>query len=123
MLLSPNNFAEWYAELGKLKIFWAKPVKDIHAIDEEEGAVLMDVEWIVRNRTKRTVLAIAEKGGVSWVIEKLCRYDATRILILPEDLAMDLGRVDARCILYWWNVFDANTLEPNANVEVRTYRA
>jgi len=123
MLLSPDNFAEWYVELGKLKIFWAKPVKDIHVIDEEGGAVLMDVKWIVRNRTKRAVLATAEKGDVSWVIEKLCRYDATRILILPEDLAVDLDRVDARGILYWWNVFDANTLEPNANVEVRTYRA
>jgi len=72
MPLSPNDFAEWYAELGKLKIFWAKPVKDIHVIDEEGGAVLMDVKWIVRNRIRRAVLAIAEKGDVSGVIEKLC---------------------------------------------------
>jgi len=98
MLLNLDNFAEWYAELGKLKIFWAKPVKDIHVIDGEGRAVFMDVKWIVRNRIKRAVLAIAEKGDVSGVIEKLCRYNATRILMVPEDFAVDLDRVDARGI-------------------------
>jgi len=123
MLLNPNNFAKWYIELGRLKIFWAKTVKDIRMIDREGEAVLIDVKWIVRNRIERAILAITEKeDSASKVIEKLYKYnDATRILIVPEDFAINLDKVNARGILYWWSVFDAKTLEPNMDVKVRTY--
>jgi hypothetical protein len=55
-----EEFVKWYTELGKLKIFWAKPVENIRLLSKEDGLYLVGVKWIIRSRIKEAILAIAE---------------------------------------------------------------
>jgi len=34
-----EEFVKWYTELGKLKIFWAKPFESISLLSREDGLV------------------------------------------------------------------------------------
>lgn len=118
-----EDFARWYAELGKLKIFWAKIIKDIHLLSTENEVFFISVEWLVRKKIKKAVLAVAEKQcKVSSIIESLRRYESsTKVLIAPEDLSIDLNLVNARSILYFWEP-NASILEPNRNIRIEVYR-
>lgn len=118
-LMSFEDFIEWYTELGKLKIFWAKTVKKISLLDRKEDFILISVNWLVRNKVERALLAITETlHNTSEVIESLIKYkDSTKIIITPEDAFIDLNTVNAQSILYFWKT-DAETLEPNENVRI-----
>jgi len=111
-----ENFAKWYAELGKLKIFWAKPVESISLLSRKKNTV--GVKWIIRDKIRDAVLLIAEE---QCDIESLKDYGgSTKILIVPETSPVDLSLVDAGSALYFWNV-DAKILEPNRDVEIKVY--
>lgn len=45
-----RQFVEWYKEMGKLKIFWAKPVKDVRLVSTGDMKWLVEIEWIVGKR-------------------------------------------------------------------------
>jgi len=108
-----EDFAEWYAELGKLKIFWAKPVKSISLLSEEKK--IIGVRWIVRGKIRDAIL-FSEMRGINLEDYR----DSTKILIVPETSPVDLSLVNARSVLYFWDV-NARILEPNEDVEIRTY--
>lgn len=42
--MSFEEFVEWYAELGKLKIFWAKPVESVSLLSKEGSLYLVGVK-------------------------------------------------------------------------------
>jgi hypothetical protein len=52
-----KDFAKWYIELDKLRIFWAKPLKSITL---NEGDLLL-VKWLVRRKVKDAVLAVVRE--------------------------------------------------------------
>lgn len=108
-----GDFAGWYAELGKLKIFWAKPVKSISLLSEEKK--IIGVRWIIRGKIRDAVL-FSEMRGINLEDYR----GSTKILIVPETSPVDLSLVDARSALYFWNV-DAKILEPNRDVEIKVY--
>lgn len=118
-----EEFAEWYAELCKLRIFWAKPVRSIRLVCREGCLSLIEVEWLVRSRVQRAMLGVVEDGcEAARAIELLRGYgDCVKVIMVPECKPVDLGVVDARSILYFWST-GAATLEPNRDVVVRVYR-
>jgi hypothetical protein len=121
-LIGFQGFANWYAELGKLKIFWAKPVKSINLLVKEGNLYFVGVEWIVRSIIRDAIICIAEKQYETPKIIRLLRDygDSVKILIIPEESPIDLSLVNARSILYFWNV-DAKTLEPNRHTRMKVY--
>jgi len=114
-----ENFISWYIELGKLMIFWAKRVKDIWLVDENDGVFTIGVDWLIRRRIRKAVIAIAEEvDKVEEALTILHEYeDLTRILIIPEDYPLGLDAVDARGILYFWDV-NSRILKPNTDVRI-----
>jgi len=110
-----ENFAKWYAELSKLKIFWAKPVKSISLLSGERKIV--GVKWVIRGKIRDAVLLITETQND---IDLKEYSGSTKILIVPETSPVDLSLVDARSALYFWDV-DSRILEPNEDVEIKAY--
>ncbi|RSN70745.1 GNAT family N-acetyltransferase [Candidatus Korarchaeum cryptofilum] len=108
-----GDFAGWYAELGKLKIFWAKPVKSISLLSEEKK--IIGVRWIIRGKIRDAVL-FSEMRGINLEDYR----GSTKILIVPETSPVDLSLVDARSVLYFWDV-NSRILEPNEDVEIKAY--
>jgi len=108
-----ENFAKWYAELGKLRIFWAKPVKSISLLSEERKIV--GVKWVIRGKIRNAVLLIS---GTQNDIDYEEYSGSTKILIVPETSPVDLSLVDARSALYFWDV-NSRILEPNEDVEIK----
>jgi GNAT superfamily N-acetyltransferase len=120
--MSFEEFVEWYNELGKLKIFWAKPVEDVSLLSRENGLHIIGVKWIIRRRgIKEAILAIVETvDNVPKAIDYLKTYDSlNKILLVPEETPIDLSLVNAKSTLYFYDV-NAKTLEPNKDVEVKT---
>jgi hypothetical protein len=117
-----EEFVKWYTELGKLKIFWAKPFESISLLSKEDGLYLVGVKWIIRSRIEEAVLAIAEMADkVPKAIDSLKAYgSSTKILMVPEEAPINLCLMDARTALYLWDV-NAMTLEPNKDVAVKTF--
>jgi hypothetical protein len=101
-----EGFAKWYVELGRLKIFWAKPVQSISLLSKEDNLCLVGVKWMARGRIRDAVLAIAgTRHEAPNMVEHLKGYGGSaKILMVPEESYMDLSLVDARSILYFWNV-------------------
>jgi len=116
-----EEFVKWYTELGKLKIFWAKPVENVSLLSKEDGLHLVGIKWIVRSRIEEAVLAIAEMADkVPNAIDSLKAYgSSTEILMVPEETPINLRLMDARSALYFWDV-NAGTQEPNKDVAVKT---
>jgi len=124
-MLSLGDFVKWYTELGKLKIFFAKPVREVKVVEEGDGAAVLEVSWVVRGRAEKAVLAVVERAdrrAVGELVKRLGGYNATKILMAPEDAPVDLGAIDARGVVYWWRV-PAATLEPNREVRVAVFDA
>jgi GNAT superfamily N-acetyltransferase len=120
-----EDFARWYVELGRLKIFWAKPVQSISLLSKEDNNLcLVSVKWIVRGGIRSAVLAIAgTQHEVPKIVERLKGYEnSAKILMVPEGSCMDLNLVNASSVLYFWDVVGAKTLEPNRDVEVKICR-
>ena len=117
--MAVEDFVSWYIELGKLMIFWAKRVKDIWLVDEIDGVFTIGVDWLIRRRIRKAVIAIAEEADrVERALTILHEYeDLTRILIIPEDYPLGLDAVDARGILYFWDV-NSRILKPNTDVRI-----
>lgn len=118
-----EGFAKWYVELGRLKIFWAKPVQSISLLSKEDNLCLVSVKWIARGRIRDAVLAIAgTRHEAPNMVERLKGYGGSaKILMVPEESYMDLSLVDARSVLYFWNV-GAKTLESSKDVEIKVCR-
>ena len=121
-LMDFENFVRWYTELGKLKIFWAKPVESVKLVREEEDISFIGIKWLVKGKVKRAVLAFVKREEkVAEGIRGLKEYkDSTKILIVPEDSFVNLNAINARSILYFWNT-STKTLKPNKDVKLEVY--
>lgn len=119
----PMNFSQfsgWYEELGKLKIFWSKPLNDIKLISTDDEGCLLEIEWIVRKQIKKSVMCIvANLDYALKVVRKIKYADITKLIVVPEDCLRPPRHVDinARSILYFWDVH-SKTLESNSKVEI-----
>jgi len=115
-----EEFVKWYTELGKLKIFWAKPVENISLLSKEDGLYLVGIKWIVRSRIKEAILAITETvNEAPKAIDSLKSYGpSTKILMVPEETPINLSLINAKSVLYFWDI-NARTLEPNKDVRIK----
>jgi len=120
--ISFEDFVKWYAELGKLRIFWAKPVESVSLLSKENNLCFVGVKWIVRGKIRDAVLSIARtQYEVPRIIKSFKDYgDLTKILMVPEESFMNLSLVNARSVLYFWNI-NTRTLEPNRDVRIKIY--
>jgi GNAT superfamily N-acetyltransferase len=120
--ISFEEFVKWYTELGKLKIFWAKPIENIGLLSEGDNLHLVGVKWIVKGGINEAILAITERvDEVPKAIDSLKSYgSSTKILMAPEETPINLSLINARSVLYFWNI-NARTLEPNKDVKMKTF--
>jgi hypothetical protein len=120
--ISFEEFVKWYTELGKLKIFWAKPIENISLLSEGDNLHLVGVKWIVKGRINEAILAITEiVDEVPKAIDSLKSYGSlTKILMVPEETPINLSLINAKSVLYFWNI-NARTLEPNKDVRMKTF--
>jgi GNAT superfamily N-acetyltransferase len=116
-----EKFVKWYTELGKLKIFWAKPVEKINLLSKEDSIYLVGIKWIVRGKIKETILAITKMvDEAPKAIDSLKSYGSlTKILMVPEETPINLSLINAKSVLYFWDI-NARTLEPNKDVRIKT---
>jgi GNAT superfamily N-acetyltransferase len=121
-LISFEEFVKWYNELGKLKIFWAKPIKNISLLSKEDNLHLVGVKWIVKGGIREAILAITEiVDEAPKAIDSLKSYNSsTKILIVPKETPINLSLINARSVLYFWDI-NARTLEPNKDVKMKTF--
>jgi hypothetical protein len=121
--MSFEEFIKWYSELSKLKIFWAKPSESIELLNKESILYLVSIKWIAKSKIKNAILAITETQDVaSKIIKFLKQYgNSVKLLMVPEDTSINLGLINAKSLLYLWNV-NAKTLEPNRNELKRIFK-
>jgi len=116
-----NQFSEWYKELGKLKIFWAKPLHDMKPISIQDERCLLEIEWFKRNRVEKAIMCIARAPCQAFeIVATTGRAYNTRLIVVPEGSDLDLaGRTDSKSVLYFWDVH-TKTLEPNEQARTTT---
>ena len=106
-----EEFIKWYSELGKLKIFWVKPSESIELLNKESNLYLVSIKWIAKSKIK-----------MRFQQQFLKQYgDSVKLLMVPEDTSMNLGLINAKSLLYLWNI-NAKTLEPNRNELRRIFK-
>jgi len=112
-----QTFKKWYKELGKLKIFWAKPLAELKLVSEDDKNCVMEISWLVRRKVQRAAMLLTINP--SEVFEKFrSKYkNSVKLVVIPEDFSSILFRlIDARSILYFWNV-NSKLLEGNNEVK------
>jgi len=118
-----NQFIDWYRELGKLKIFWAKQLNSVKLVSADEEKCLMEIEWAIRKHTEKAIMIVAKDSNkASEMLRKGSnRYLSTiKLVMIPEvDTLNSLYDINARSILYFWSQ-TSNTLEPNNEVRITT---
>ncbi len=113
-----QEFFDWYRETAKLKIFWARPFREIQVLSSDEEKCLIFVRWIVRGSERTAVLCISQDFREAMGLLREVRSDY-RVMILPEDRAPPLPPgVRSGSILYFWDPA-GRILEPNEEIEVR----
>lgn len=119
--MNSDQFIRWYSELSKLKIFWAKPLKNIKLVTFNKEKSLVETEWVVRKHAEKAIIVIARNPNEA--SEMLRRHGArylsvTKLVMLPEECMLNSSYgVNARSILYFWDK-DSRILEPNNEVRV-----
>ncbi len=114
-----QEFLSWYRELAKLKIFWARPFKEVKVLSSSEGRTLILIRWVLRGEGRIAALCISQDFMEAMGILREVRSDY-RVMIVPEDRAPPLPPgVRSSSILYFWDPV-GRTLEPNYEVEVRS---
>jgi len=117
-----KEFAEWYRELGKLRIFWAKSVASISLVGLDDEAAIVGVKWLVRRRVVDASLVVCRSPAPRDLPALLSRVGGSAvILVVPRGTLIDTSLVDAKSVLYFWGS-SAEVLEPNREVEVKVYR-
>jgi len=113
-----NTFRKWYEELGKLKIFWAKPLSELKLVLREDKSCTIKISWLVRKKVQNAVMLITTEP--SKVFEKFRnKYrSSVKLAMVPEDFSSTLFHlIDARSILYFWDV-SSRILEGNSKVKI-----
>lgn len=115
------KFDEWYRELGKLKIFWAKPINDLRLASTGDMKWLVEIEWIERKRIKKATMSMAPSYDEAIGMMGKSKYeDTTKLIIVPEDYMLSSScNINAKSILYFWDI-DSKTIEANRKVKITT---
>ncbi|PLJ77418.1 GNAT family N-acetyltransferase [Infirmifilum sp. SLHALR2] len=117
-----EEFVEWYRELGKLRVFWAKNAASISLVGLSVEAAVVSVKWLVRRRVVDASLVVCSSPAPTDLPALLSRVGGSAvILVVPKGTPFDASLVDAKSVLYFWGP-NAEVLEPNREVEVRVYR-
>jgi len=118
-----DQFVDWYRELGKLKVFWAKLLNNVKLVSADGDKCLIEIKWAIRRRVERAIMIIAKDSNVALEILRNTsnRYmDTTKLVMIPEvDMLNPPYEVNARSILYFWSQSSV-TLEPNSEARIIT---
>jgi len=117
-----NQFVDWYRELGKLKIFWAKQLNSVKLVSADGEKCLIEIGWAIRRHVERAIMIIAKDSNVDLeMLRKTSnRYmDTTKLVMIPEVDTLTPYEINARSILYFWSQA-SDTLEPNSEARIIT---
>ncbi|MCR6692891.1 MAG: GNAT family N-acetyltransferase [archaeon YNP-LCB-003-016] len=114
-----SEFNDWYKELSKLRIFWAKPLNNVNLISTDSEKCLLEIEWIVRRKIKKAIMCISKSPSKAFEVIRKSGYESiTKLLMIPEDSILSSSyNINARSILYFWDVH-SKVLEPNNKVRI-----
>ncbi len=120
------KFLSWYQELGKLNIFWAKPLNKPLEVHEHSHSLILKAEWLVRGKPREGLLiALRAPFQLTSILEELPLSNHEPVhLLMDEDASPPLPShctINAHSILYFWHLNKLHLLEPNHQVEVELY--
>jgi len=117
--LREDEFIKWYHELGKLKIFWAKPVLKTEWLQKSEK-YLLRIIWKVRNKEKEAmILSLKEwrwDGSLQEILSKF--RNMGKIVLTLNEIPVEYTR--AKPYVWFWKLEDA-PLKGNMAVEIKIY--
>ena len=124
-----SYFKQWFTELCKLRLFWAKPYLKLEELEVGGSWWLVRAEWAKAKRARGALMAAAKSSSaLNECLEALRGhldggYEA--LLIAPECLELELRRlkVDALSMAYFWDLDSLTLLEPSYEVEVEALEA
>lgn len=88
---SPEEFIQWYRHVGKLRLFWAKPVVEIFPLYRVVGGCVLRARWGGEGRLEEAYIAILDRPRK---LEMFTSMRGTRLLITPAEV--DKAIYDAR---------------------------
>ncbi len=119
-----REFEEWYRELGKLRIFWAKPVEVMELAEETKEYWVSRIRWNVRSRSKNAcMLVFRGKPEAGMMREIHACSEGYGLIVLDEYyrdyLVEQLRTASAESILYVWGSSERVKEIKNVSVDVR----
>ncbi|MCU7786612.1 hypothetical protein ODS41_01540 [Pyrobaculum sp. 3827-6] len=94
--LTPDEFTLWYRHLGRLRLFWAKPVVELLPLYKIAEGCVLKARWASeRPRLEEAYIAILKKMRR---LDFLASLRGVKILITPE--VVNRGLYEARGALY-----------------------
>jgi len=96
--LTPDEFTNWYRHLGRLRLFWSKPLVELfHLYRFVEGCVIK-VRWASEKpRLEEAYIAILRKMRK---LDFLAQLRGTKILITPAEVERELYQQRGSLYIY-----------------------
>ena len=117
-------FKKWYSELGKLRIFWAKPIEEIKLIEETNKYWVSRIKWKIRRGHKNAVMLVFRNNPYADMLKKINASKQNYILVACGERYRDyvvehLETVSAESMLYVWCTLDDFGKVKNVNMEIK----
>ena len=114
-----KEFINWYSELGKLKIFWAKPVKGAEWINDKEKRLLRIV-WRIRNKEQAGVILFLKEWDKKSFNTFLNEFRGNVRIVWTLDNIPD-EYVHAKSYVWFWKVENMPLRIGNRYVYIKLY--
>jgi hypothetical protein len=96
--LTPDEFAHWYRHLGRLRLFWAKPVVEFFPLYRLIEGCVVKVRWSSeRPRLEEAHLIILRRAKK---LDFVTTLRGTKILITPEEIERSLYQAKGALYIY-----------------------
>lgn len=87
----PDEFIQWYKQMGKLRLFWAKPLVELFPLYNVVGGCVLRARWSGEGKLEEAYIAILDRPRK---LDMFSSMRGTRLLITPAEV--DRGLYDAR---------------------------
>lgn len=96
--LTPDEFTHWYRHLGRLRLFWAKPVVELFPLYRLVEGCVVKVRWSSeRPRLEEAHLIILRRAKK---LDFAATLRGTKILITPEEIEKSLYQTRGALYIY-----------------------
>ncbi len=96
--LTPDEFTHWYRQLGRLRLFWAKPVVELFPLYRLVEGCVVKVRWSSEKpRLEEAYLIILKRAKK---LDFAATLRGTKILITPEEIEKSLYQARGGLYIY-----------------------